>query len=206
MAFRLGLPSGLTQAIFSLAMIMVQSLTNSFGEMLIAANVIIMRVDGFAMMPNFSFGTTMTTYAGQNVGAKQYDRVEQGAKQGTLMAMGVSASITAHDPYIWKIFDGDLHFDHRAGGSELLYDADPGCWLYRHGGDPEPFRRHERSRRHHDAHVDLPVHHSCGPRSGGLRDILAHQNAGASQWAQRVRVYLPAPFLDAGSRYDGCLL
>ena len=42
---RLGLPSGLTQAIFSLAMIMVQSLTNSFGEMLIAANVIIMRVD-----------------------------------------------------------------------------------------------------------------------------------------------------------------
>ncbi|MGI5981979.1 MAG: MATE family efflux transporter [Sakamotonia sp.] len=92
---RLGLPSGLTQAIFSLAMIMVQSLTNSFGEMLIAANVIIMRVDGFAMMPNFSFGTTMTTYAGQNVGAKQYDRVEQGAKQGTLMAMGVSAAITA---------------------------------------------------------------------------------------------------------------
>ena len=64
---RLGLPSGLTQAIFSMAMIIVQSLTNSFGEMLIAANVIIMRVDGFAMMPNFSFGTTMTTYAGQNM-------------------------------------------------------------------------------------------------------------------------------------------
>ena len=35
-------------------MIVVQSLTNSFGEMVIAANVIIMRVDGFAMMPNFS--------------------------------------------------------------------------------------------------------------------------------------------------------
>lgn len=91
---RLGLPSGLTQAIFSMAMIIVQSLTNSFGEMVIAANVIIMRVDGFAMMPNFSFGTTMTTYAGQNVGARQYERVEQGAKQGTLMAMGISASIT----------------------------------------------------------------------------------------------------------------
>ena len=64
----------------------------------------------------------------------------------------------------------------------------------------------DRSRRHHDAHVDLPVHHSCGPCPGGLWDLLAHQNAGASQWAQRVRVYLPAPFLDAGSRYDGCLL
>ncbi len=91
---RLGLPSGVTQAIFSLAMVVVQSLTNSFGELVIAANVIIMRVDGFAMMPNFSFGTAMTTYSGQNVGAKKYDRVHQGAKQGTLIAAGTSAVIT----------------------------------------------------------------------------------------------------------------
>ena len=53
---KLGLPSGITSMIFSLAMVVVQSLTNSFGEQIIAANVIIMRVDGFAMMPNFSFG------------------------------------------------------------------------------------------------------------------------------------------------------
>ncbi|MBQ8562949.1 MAG: MATE family efflux transporter, partial [Firmicutes bacterium] len=72
---KLGLPSGITQMIFSSAMIVVQSLTNCFGEMLIAANVIVMRVDGFAMMPNMSFGTAMTTYAGQNVGARKYDRV-----------------------------------------------------------------------------------------------------------------------------------
>ena len=92
---RLGLPSGLTQAIFSSAMIVVQSLTNQFGEMFIAANVVIMRVDGFAMMPNFSFGTAMTTYAGQNVGAGLYDRVTKGARQGLWMAVGCSASITA---------------------------------------------------------------------------------------------------------------
>lgn len=92
---RLGLPSGLTQAIFSMAMVIVQSLTNSFGEAFIAANVIVMRVDGFAMMPNFSFGTTMTTYAGQNVGADNYKRVSVGAKQGTWIAVGTSATITA---------------------------------------------------------------------------------------------------------------
>lgn len=92
---QLGIPSGLTQAIFSSAMIVVQSLTNSFGEMFIAANVIVMRVDGFAMMPNFSFGMAMTTYAGQNVGARKMDRVSQGAKQGTLIAVGCSTVITA---------------------------------------------------------------------------------------------------------------
>ncbi|MCI9271358.1 MAG: MATE family efflux transporter [Dorea sp.] len=90
---RLGVPSGVTQAIMSMAMLVVQSLTNSFGELFIAANVIVMRVDGFAMMPNFSFGTAMTTYAGQNVGAGEYERVSRGAKQGTLMAMGTSAVI-----------------------------------------------------------------------------------------------------------------
>lgn len=91
---RLGLPSGLTQAIFSSAMIIVQSLTNRFGEQFIAANVVTMRVDGFAMMPNFSFGMALTTYSGQNVGAGLYDRVTKGAKQGTLIAVGCSAVIT----------------------------------------------------------------------------------------------------------------
>ena len=90
---RLGVPSGLTQAIMSMAMLVVQSLTNSFGELFIAANVIVMRVDGFAMMPNFSFGTAMTTYAGQNVGAKDYERVSTGARQGVFMAIGTSAVI-----------------------------------------------------------------------------------------------------------------
>ena len=74
----------------------------------IAANVIIMRVDGFAMMPNFSFGTALTTYAGQNVGAKRIDRVEQGAKSGTWIAIITSAVITGlivlFGPWLMSIF------------------------------------------------------------------------------------------------------
>lgn len=91
---RLGLPSGITQAIFSLSMVIVQSLTNSFGPMCIATNVIVMRIDGFVMMPAFSFGAAMTTFTGQNIGAGQIERVEEGAKRGTLVAMATSAVIT----------------------------------------------------------------------------------------------------------------
>ena len=76
-------------------MIVVQSLTNQFGELFIAANVIVMRVDGFAMMPNMSFGMAMTTFAGQNIGAKKMDRVNQGAKQGTILAVACSTFITS---------------------------------------------------------------------------------------------------------------
>ncbi len=91
---RLGLPSGVTQAIMAVAIMLVQSLTNSFGEMVIACNVIVMRVDGFAMMPNMTFGMTLTTYTGQNIGARRLDRVKEGTKQGTLMALAFSTVIT----------------------------------------------------------------------------------------------------------------
>lgn len=91
---KLGIPSGITQAIFSVSMLVVQSLTNSLGEMVIACNVIVMRVDGFAMMPNMTFGNAMGVYAGQNVGAGKTRRVYQGAKQGVILAAGTSATIT----------------------------------------------------------------------------------------------------------------
>ena len=92
---KIGIPSGITQAIMSMSMMVVQSLTNSMGEMVIAANVIIMRVDGFAMMPNFSFGQAMSVYAGQNVGAGRYDRVHSGTRQGSLIAQAFAVVITA---------------------------------------------------------------------------------------------------------------
>ena len=89
----IGIPSGITQAIMSMSMMVVQTLTNSMGEMVIAANVIIMRVDGFAMMPNFSFGQALSVYTGQNVGAGKWDRVQKGVRQGSLIAQTFSIAI-----------------------------------------------------------------------------------------------------------------
>ncbi len=88
---RLGIPSGLTQAIFSCAMLVVQALINSFDDtMFVACNVMVMRVDGYAMLPNFSFGQAMSTYTAQNVGARKIDRVHKGTKQGVVMALSTS--------------------------------------------------------------------------------------------------------------------
>ena len=105
---RIGVPSGITQAIMSMSMMVVQSLTNSMGEMIIAANVIIMRVDGFAMMPNFSFGQAMSVYSGQNVGAGKWDRVKKGVMQGSIIAVGFAAVIVVIlltlNTYLFSIF------------------------------------------------------------------------------------------------------
>ncbi len=87
---RLGVPSGLTQMIFSLSSILVQSLTNSLGAAIVTANTVVMRIDGFAMMPNFTFGVAATTFAGQNIGARKLDRVHKGAKETLLLALGTA--------------------------------------------------------------------------------------------------------------------
>lgn len=92
---QLGLPAGITQGLFSMSAIVVQGLTNSMGTAVIAANVAIMRVDGFAMMPNFTFGTTSTTYVGQNIGAGHIDRVRQGIRDMLKLALATSGLLVA---------------------------------------------------------------------------------------------------------------
>ena len=88
---KLGLPVGITQALFAIAAIFVQNLTNTFGTVFIAASTVVMRVDGFAMLPNFTFGTAMTTFVGQNVGAMKIDRVRKGTRDG--LKIGVTTSV-----------------------------------------------------------------------------------------------------------------
>ena len=103
---RIGVPSGVTQAIMATAGMVVLNLTNAMGEMVIACNVIIMRVDGFAMMPNFTFGQAMSVYTGQNVGAAKYDRVDQGVKQGSIIALSFAAVITTVLLFFGRILMG----------------------------------------------------------------------------------------------------
>ena len=91
---KIGVPSGITQAIMAMAGMVVLNLTNAMGEMVIACNVIVMRVDGFAMMPNMTFGQTMSVYTGQNVGGNRPDRVQDGIKAGLKIALGFSTAIT----------------------------------------------------------------------------------------------------------------
>ena len=104
----LGVPSGVTQAIMASAGMVVMNLTNQMGEMVVACNVIVMRVDGFAMLPNLTFGQAMSVYTGQNVGAGKFDRVTSGVKQGTAIGLIFSATITGvlllFGRYLFDIF------------------------------------------------------------------------------------------------------
>jgi putative MATE family efflux protein len=79
-----GLPSGLQNSIIAIANVVVQSNINYFGEMAMAGCGAYSKVEGFGFLPINSFTMALTTFVGQNLGAKEYDRARKGARFGIL--------------------------------------------------------------------------------------------------------------------------
>ena len=92
---RIGLPSGLQNAIISMSNIVVQSYINSFGSAAIAGYSTYGKVDAFALMPVMSLSMAITTFTSQNIGAQRYDRVRQGVKTGLCMTCGTAVVLTS---------------------------------------------------------------------------------------------------------------
>lgn len=84
---RYGLPSGVQNSVIGLANVVLQAQVNSFGKLAMAAFGTQAKVEGFAFMPITGFNMALTTFIGQNLGAKQYDRAKKGARFGILSAM-----------------------------------------------------------------------------------------------------------------------
>ena len=79
-AMRLGIPSGIQQALFSIGIMFMQSLVNSYGSSFMAGFNGANKIDTFAFLPVQSLSNALTTYTGQNIGAGNQHRVKEGLK------------------------------------------------------------------------------------------------------------------------------
>ena len=77
-SMKIGLPSGMQTLFVSLGMLAVLSIVNPFGEDVIAAYTVASRIDSLAILPAMSFSMALSTFTGQNLGAKKPERVKQG--------------------------------------------------------------------------------------------------------------------------------
>lgn len=89
----IGLPSGFMNSVISIANVVVQSNINAFGEMAMAGCGASSKIEGFGFLPITSFTMALTTFVGQNLGAKNYDRTLKGAKFGLICAVGIAELI-----------------------------------------------------------------------------------------------------------------
>lgn len=90
---RFGLPAGVQNSVVGFANIIVQTNVNTFSSVAVAGSGSYSKIEGFAFLPITCFALGLTTFIGQNLGAKQYDRAKEGAKFGFLCSITLAELI-----------------------------------------------------------------------------------------------------------------
>jgi len=91
---RIGLPAGLQSVMYSVSNIIIQTSVNGFGTDVVAAWTAYGKIDGLNWMIINAFGIAITTFAGQNFGARQYDRLKQSVRTCLCMSAIAVVSLT----------------------------------------------------------------------------------------------------------------
>ena len=108
---RIGLPAGLQSSLFSISNVMIQSSINSFGEVVMSGNAAAGNLEGFVYVIMNAFHQTAVNFVGQNVGARQYDRVKKTLYLclGCVTAVGLVTSILMYSfaPQLLAIYITD---------------------------------------------------------------------------------------------------
>ena len=79
---------------YNLSNMVIQSCMNSFGTDTIAAWGVYGKIDFVFWMTINSLGIAITTFVGQNFGARQYDRVRSGVRVCMAMAAGLTLLVS----------------------------------------------------------------------------------------------------------------
>ncbi len=74
---RIGLPAGMQGAIFSVSNVLIQSSVNSFGSLVMAGNTAASNIEGFVYTAMNAMHQTAVSFTGQNLGGKQFDRINK---------------------------------------------------------------------------------------------------------------------------------
>lgn len=82
---RIGLPTAIQNAVISFSNVLVQSSVNAYGSIAMAGYTAYVKIDGFNILPVLSISMAVTTFTGQNVGARNIKRVKQGMYDALIM-------------------------------------------------------------------------------------------------------------------------
>ena len=93
--FLLGMPMAFQNAIIAIGGMIVQSVVNTYGVVFIAGFTATNKLYGILEVAATSYGYSMVTYAGQNLGAGKTDRIRKGMRAANGIAVLTSLVIAA---------------------------------------------------------------------------------------------------------------
>ena len=91
----IGIPAGLQSVMYSLSNMIIQTSINSFGSDTVAAWTALGRMDSVVWLVMGAFGTSITTFVGQNFGAQRYDRMRRSTRICMVMAICSTVALSA---------------------------------------------------------------------------------------------------------------
>ncbi|MBQ7561641.1 MAG: MATE family efflux transporter [Synergistaceae bacterium] len=108
---KIGFPAGLQMALTSFSNVFVQAYINSYGAAATAGWGIYARVDAFVTLSTQSMAMAITTYVGQNAGAKNHERIRLGMRECLKISLTISGTIILFlyifAPFIASLFNRD---------------------------------------------------------------------------------------------------
>ena len=88
---RLGLPVAAQSSLIAISCVALQSVVNGFGANVVAAFTATSRVEQLVQQPFNSLGAAVSTFSGQNIGARKLDRVKRGYYKSVVLVAAFSA-------------------------------------------------------------------------------------------------------------------
>lgn len=92
---RIGFPAMIQQSVVSVSLVVIVKFVSRFGTNADAAFGAAVRIDQVSFLPALIIGAAISTLAGQNIGARQYRRVQQVFRWGVAISGAISAVISA---------------------------------------------------------------------------------------------------------------
>lgn len=93
--FKIGVPVAFMNSVTAIGCLLLQYFVNKLGVNYTAAYSACSRITQFLIQPSTAVGMTISTYAGQNLGAGKYDRIRQGLKAASKITLTITVLATA---------------------------------------------------------------------------------------------------------------
>ena len=107
----IGLPAGMQALFMSISSLLIQVNINSFGPNAIAGMTLFAKLEGFLYLPAFAYGIALTSFVGQNLGAKQIERIKSAVRLSVCTMVGLilplSLILSLASPWLLKLFTRD---------------------------------------------------------------------------------------------------
>jgi putative MATE family efflux protein len=111
-SINIGLPTGIQQTLVAMGALALMGIVNKFGTNVIAGFSVASRLDALAMIPAMSFSQALSTFVGQNIGAKKPERIRAGliatVKMSGIVTIVTTVFIVFLGHFLMSLFTNDV--------------------------------------------------------------------------------------------------